>query len=94
MSEGEDDDEEVNEEMDAIINGHGYNSDDMDEDDPHLLDENEEEEEDGREMTWHLEDIDEDSGLVHDPLTENGDVNIDQTNGQRMSEQFEEVSFN
>ncbi|CAO3635514.1 unnamed protein product [Mucor hiemalis] len=90
MSEGDEDEGEVDEEMEAIMHGHGYDTDEMDEDDDNpddidaeaqLLDEDEddEEEENDREMTWQLDDIEEEPGIVHaenvDDVGEDGDNN-------------------
>ncbi|ORE21321.1 hypothetical protein BCV71DRAFT_241689 [Rhizopus microsporus] len=81
MSEGEDEGD-GDEEMEAII--HGYDEDEMDEDDDsddidaeaELIDD--EDEDDGnREMTWHLEDIEEDSSIIR-----GGSVNADEREDQ------------
>ena len=65
MSEGEGD-EDGDEEMEAVING--YDSDEMDEDDDSEDMSAEAEligdEEGNREMTWHLEDIEDDSSII------------------------------
>jgi E3 ubiquitin-protein ligase HUWE1 len=81
MSEGEDEGD-GDEEMEAII--HGYDEDEMDEDDDsddidaeaELIDDDGED--DGnREMTWHLEDIEEDSSIIR-----GGSVNADEREDQ------------
>ncbi|KAI9282595.1 hypothetical protein BY458DRAFT_552211 [Sporodiniella umbellata] len=65
MSEGEHEDD-GDEEMEAVI--HGYDSDEMDEDedtdDMNVEAELMGEEDGNREMTWHLEDIEDDSSII------------------------------
>lgn len=104
MDEG-DEENEVSEEMEAIIHGRGYGSDEMDEDDEdpddidaeaQLLDDDDEdddEEEGNREMTWHLEDIEEEPGIVHaEAVIDTGDQ-ADQDHVRQLSDPYEEVSI-
>jgi E3 ubiquitin-protein ligase HUWE1 len=105
MSEGDEDGDEVDEEMEAIMHGRGYDSDDMDEDDDNpddidaeaqLLDEDEDDEEDenGREMTWQLEDIEEEPGIVHAENVEDVSDERDGNHIRHLSDPYEEVSDN
>jgi E3 ubiquitin-protein ligase HUWE1 len=102
MSEGDEDDDEVDEEMEAMIHGRGgYGSDEMDEDDDNpddidaetqLLDDEDEEEENGREMTWQLEDIEEEPGIVHaENVVDTGDERDEQNHIRNLSDPYEEV---
>jgi E3 ubiquitin-protein ligase HUWE1 len=101
MSEGDEDDDEVDEEMEAIMHGRGYDSDEMDEDDDNpddidaearLLDGEDEEEENGREMTWQLEDIEE-PGIVHaENVIDTGDERDEQNHIRNLSDPYEEVN--
>ncbi|KAI8978993.1 hypothetical protein BDB01DRAFT_852215 [Pilobolus umbonatus] len=95
MSEG-DDDEEVDEEM--VIRGRGYDSDEMDEDEDEneieveaeIIDESDEDEDGSREMTWHLEDIEEEPGIVHaETVIDTGDERDEQSHLGRISDAFE-----
>lgn len=101
MSEGDDDEGEVDEEMEAIMHGRGYDSDEMEEDDDNpddidaeaqLLDEDEEEdeEENDREMTWQLEDIEEEPGIVHAENVEDVDEDGDNNHIRHISDPYEE----
>ena len=99
MSEG--DDEGPVEEMEAIIHGGEYDSDEMDEDDDNsddidaeaqLIDDDEDEEEGGREMTWHLEDIEEEPGIVRaEAVIETGDDRDNQSHMRHITDPYEEV---
>ncbi|KAI8364986.1 hypothetical protein EDC96DRAFT_443776, partial [Choanephora cucurbitarum] len=100
MSEG--DDEGPVEEMEAIIHGGEYDSDEMDEDDDNsddidaeaqLIDDDDEddEEEGGREMTWHLEDIEEEPGIVRaEAVIETGDDRDNQSHMRHITDPYEE----
>ena len=101
MSEGDEDDDQVDEEMEAIMHGRGYDSDEMDEDDDNpddidaeaqLLeeDDDEDDEENGREMTWQLEDIEEETGIVH---AENVDGDEERGHIRNLSDPYDEVSI-
>ncbi|KAI8991027.1 hypothetical protein BDF20DRAFT_908845 [Mycotypha africana] len=117
MSEG--DEENGEEEMEAILHEHSYDEDDMDEDenDPsdidaeaQFIDEENEEDEDeddevDREMTWHLEDIDEDPAIIHaeaviDTTDDNQDVRrtlseiFDEEEDMDALSEFDEASDN
>lgn len=63
MSEGERE-EDGDQEMEAVI--HGYDSDEMDEDEDadDMNTEGLDEDDGNREMTWHLEDIEDDSSMI------------------------------
>lgn len=102
MSEGDEDDGEVDEEMEAIIHGRGYDSDEMDEDDDNpddidaeaqLLVDEDDEEENGREMTWQLEDIEEEPGIVHaENVIDANDDGDEQNHIRNISDPYEEVN--
>lgn len=102
MSEGDGNEDEVDEEMEAIMHGRDYDSDEMDEDDDNpddidaeaqlLDDEDEEEEENGREMTWQLEDIEEEPGIVHAENVDAGDDREEQTHHRSLPSPYEEVN--
>ncbi|KAG2231174.1 hypothetical protein INT48_002955 [Thamnidium elegans] len=96
MSEGDEDDEAD----DALIHGRGYDSDDMDEDDDNpddidaeaqLLVDEDDEDENGREMTWQLEDIEEEPGIVHaENVIDTGDDRDEQNHLRNLSDPYEE----
>ncbi|GAA5813130.1 hypothetical protein MFLAVUS_006599 [Mucor flavus] len=96
MSEGDEDDEVE----DALIHGRGYDSDEMDEDDDstddidaeaQLLVDEDDEDENGREMTWQLEDIEEESGIVHaENVIDAGDDRDEQNHLRNLSDPYEE----
>ncbi|RCI05196.1 hypothetical protein CU098_002474, partial [Rhizopus stolonifer] len=101
LSDMDEEDEEDGpvEEMEAIIHGGEYDSDEMDEDqddsddidaEAQLIDDDEEE--DGsREMTWHLEDIEEEPGIVHaEAVIDTGDDRDDQNHMRHLSDHYEE----
>lgn len=98
MSEGDEDDEVE----DALIHGRGYDSDEMDEDDDstddidaeaQLLVDEDDEDENGREMTWQLEDIEEESGIVHaENVIDAGDDRDEQNHLRNLSDPYEEVN--
>lgn len=98
MSEGDEDDEAD----DALIHGRGYDSDEMDEDndssddidaEAQLLVDEDDEDENGREMTWQLEDIEEESGIVHaENVIDTGDDRDEQNHLRNLSDPYEEVN--
>lgn len=105
MSEGDDEDGEVEEEMEAMLHGRGYDSDEMDEDDDNpddidaeaqLLDDDDEDDEDenGREM-WQLDDIEETPGIVHaENVIDTGNDRDGPNHIRHSSDPYEEVIKN
>lgn len=81
----------------------GFDSDEMDEDDlpddidaeaQLISDEDDEEEEGGRELTWHLEDIEEEPGIVHaETVIDTGDEHDEPNHIRHLSDPYEEVHY-
>ena len=81
----------------------GFDSDEMDEDDlpddidaeaQLISDEDDEEEEGGRELTWHLEDIEEEPGIVHaETVIDTGDEHDEPNHIRHLSDPYEEVRY-
>lgn len=79
----------------------GFDSDEMDEDDlpddidaeaQLISDEDDEDEEGGRELTWHLEDIEEEPGIVHaETVIDTGDERDEPNHIRHLSDPYEEV---